>query len=261
LKSQSALRTSTVQNELSSLPGSSDQAQLIDPVDEVTDTLGGFCIADGGEIRYFGSRSNFNLIQTTIVSKKSSKDMQHEGYNAASSQLQPFEMSEDLQEHLLQLYWTWQNPWQYFVSPTLLTSSLLGKPMSLFGPFHSPLLLAAIYALASRYSDRPEIRTHPQDPNTAGEIFLAQARMMLQYESEAPTTRTVQAVLLLALIETARDKEALGFIYCGMATRMALNLGLHVDSSPCVSRGLLTAEEVEDRQVTWGGVYMLDKSV
>lgn len=187
--------------------------------------------------------------------------MQREGYNAASIQLQPFEISQDLHEHLLQLYWTWQNPWQYFISPTLLTSSLLGEPISLFGPFHSPLLLAAVYALASRYSDRPEIRTDPQDPNTAGETFLIQVRIMLQYESEAPTTRTVQAVLLLSLIETARDKEALGFTYCGMATRMALNLGLHIDSSPCVSKGLLTAEELEDRQVTWGGVYMLDKFV
>ncbi|EMD67042.1 hypothetical protein COCSADRAFT_33930 [Bipolaris sorokiniana ND90Pr] len=250
---------SAVQNEPSTSSERFPQAQLVDPVDEVTDTLGGFCVADGGEIRYFGSRSNFNLIQTTILSKKSSKDMQREGYNAASIQLQPFEISQDLHEHLLQLYWTWQNPWQYFISPTLLTSSLLGEPISLFGPFHSPLLLAAVYALASRYSDRPEIRTDPQDPNTAGETFLIQVRIMLQYESEAPTTRTVQAVLLLSLIETARDKEALGFTYCGMATRMALNLGLHIDSSPCVSKGLLTAEELEDRQVTWGGVYMLDK--
>jgi hypothetical protein len=200
-------------------------------------------------------------MQAAIVSKKSSKDMQHEGVNSVKNQLQPFEVSQDLHDHLLDLYWTWQNPWQYFVSPTLLTSSLLGEPTSPFGPFHSPLLLAAIYALASRYSDRPEVRTDPQDPNTAGDVFLAQVKMMLQYESEAPTTRTVQAVLLLSLIETARDKEALGFIYCGMATRMALNLGLHVDSSPCVPRGLLTTEEVQDREVSWWGVYMLDKSV
>lgn len=82
---------------------------------------------------------------------------------------------------------------------------------------------------------------------------------MLQYECEAPTTTTVQAVLLLSLCETARDKEALGFMYCGMATRMALNLGLHVDCSSCVSDGLLTDDEVKDRQITWWGVYMFEK--
>ena len=229
------------------------------PIDEVTDTLGKFCIADGGEVRYFGSRSNFNLLQTAIMSRKSSKEMQVEGYNAALAQFQPLDTTPDLHNHLLDLYWTWQNPWQYFVSPALLTSSLVAKPNSVFGPFHSPLLLAAIYALASRYSDRPEVRTDPQDSNTAGDAYLAQVKIMLQYESEAPTTRTVQAVLLLSLCETARDKEALGFIYCGMATRMALNLGLHVDSSTCISEGLLTADEVKDRQVTWWGVYMLDK--
>jgi hypothetical protein len=228
-------------------------------IDEVTDTLGKFRIADGGEVRFFGSRSNFNLLQTAIVSRKSSREMQIEGYNAALAQLQPFDMTPDLHNHLLDLFWTWQNHWQYFVSPTLLTASLSIEPTNVFGPFHTPLLLATIYALASRYSDRPEVRTNPQDPYTAGVAFLAQAKVMLQYESEAPTTRTVQAVLLLSLCETAQDREALGFIYCGMATRMALNLGLHVDSSSCISEGLLTVDEVKDRQVTWWGVYMLDK--
>jgi hypothetical protein len=185
--------------------------------------------------------------------------MQIEGYNAAQTHVQPFDLSPELCDHLLGLFWTWQNPWQYFVSPTLLLASIQTDPTSLYGTFHCPLLLATIYSLASRYSDRPEVRTDPLDPNTAGDTFLAQAKVMLQHESEAPTTRTVQAVLLLSLCEVARDNEALGFVYCGMATRMALNLGLHVDSSPCISEGLLTANEVQDRQITWWGVYMLDK--
>lgn len=111
---ESKLRSSIQQDEPSSSSGSSQRGSLVDPVGEVTDTLGKLCIADGGEIRFFGSRSNFNLMQAAIVSKKSSMDMQHEGFNALKSQLPPFEVPRDLYEHLLDLFWTWQNPWQYF---------------------------------------------------------------------------------------------------------------------------------------------------
>ncbi|KAK7215928.1 hypothetical protein V2G26_003931 [Clonostachys chloroleuca] len=229
------------------------------PLNEITDTLGKFQIADGGEVRFFGSRSNFNLLQTAMLSSRSSQEIQMEGFKAAVSRMEPLDLGSELQTHLLDLFWRWQNQWQYFVSRKLFTSSQASSGGADFGPFHSPLLLTAINALASRYSDRLEVRKDVGDPNTAGDHFVEQVKIMLQYECEAPTTRTVQAVLLLSLCETARDKEALGFMYCGMATRMALNLGLHVDCSKCVPAGLLTPEEVEDRRVTWWGIYMLDK--
>jgi hypothetical protein len=185
--------------------------------------------------------------------------MQQEGYDAVVAKMGLLVVSQDLHDHLLDLFWRWQNTWQYFVPRKLFIFSMEAAGGNPFGRFHSPLLLSAIYALASRYSDRPEVRTDPQDPDTAGDKFMERAKFMLPYESEAATTQTVQAVALLTICETAHDKETLAFITSGMATRMAMNLGLHMDCSVCVRDGSLTVDEAEDRAVTWWGVYLLDK--
>ncbi|KAF5638079.1 nitrogen assimilation transcription factor nirA [Fusarium sp. NRRL 52700] len=104
-----------------------------------------------------------------------------------------------------------------------------------------------------------ELRTDPDDANTAGEAFAAHAKTMLHYQCEAPTTSTVQATALLGLYWATTDNEGLGFMYIGMATRMAMNLGLHCDCSPYTSKGLVSDDDVEASNVTFSGVYVLDK--
>lgn len=115
------------------------------------------------------------------------------------------------------LFWRWPNPWQYLVPQHLFLQGVDAhdKP----GRFCALLLLFSVLALASRYSDRPEVRTDPNDPVTAGEPFATAAKVMLQCECEAPTTSTIQAAALLSLWETPRDKESIGRMFCGMATR------------------------------------------
>lgn len=227
-----------------------------EPVDDLVDTLGRFNIGDGGELRYFGSRSNFSLLRGRMAHETSNLNVRAQGYDAARTTVGIANISDELRTHLLDLFWRWQNTWQYLVPQQLFLKGLDDARPSCFC---SPLLLSAILALASRYSDRPEVRTTSYDPFTAGESFAAAAKVMLQYECEAPTTTTVQAAALLSLWETSRDKEALGWMYCGMATRMAFNLGLHLDCSRCVTSGLLTQEDAEARNVTWWGCYVLDK--
>ncbi|KAK6227377.1 hypothetical protein QIS74_00932 [Colletotrichum tabaci] len=202
-------------------------------IEEVTDILGRFAIGDGGELCYFGSRSNFNLLRSSTVRSMSNMDMQRRGYEAAAA--------------------------QYIVCEGPFLQDLGSHPDSPFGRFCSPALLYAILALASRYTDDIRVRTDPEDPRTAGDAFAAQARVMLLYECETPTPTTVQALALTCLREMALNKEALGWMYCGMCVRMAINLGMHLDCSPCVSEGTLSAEEAEVRNVTWWGCYVLDK--
>lgn len=92
-------------------------------------------------------------------------------------------------------------------------------------------------ALASRYSDRVDVRTIPDDPNTARLMFYTQAQTMLHCEHEAPTTSTIQATTPIALYMAATDKEPLGWFYSGMGSHMAFNLGLHSDCSEHVRQG------------------------
>lgn len=231
-------------------------------MDYLTDTLGSFNIGDGGNLGYFGSCSNFHLLRREMADHRpSSQELQLQAYqcHAAYEPTGLSIVSSELQAHLLDLFWTWQNSWQHIVARDPFLCDLAINPASPTGKFYSPSLLCAIYALASRYSDLAELRTNRSDQSTAGDAFASQAKRMLVHEWEAPNTATIQATALLSLREVAVDKEALGWNYCGVAVRMALSLGLHLDCSHCVEDGEMTAEEAEVRSVTWWGCYHLDK--
>lgn len=45
----------------------------------------------------------------------------------------------------------------------------------------------------------------------------------------------------------------------GMAVRLAVDLGLHLDPQPYVQMGLLDAEEAMVRKMVWGGVFIHDR--
>lgn len=227
-------------------------------VDDLADALGCFTLGDAGELRFFGASSNFSIIQNHSLRVASSVDARSRGVAAARAMPDFFEPSDELRDHLLELYWRWQNSWQYIVARESFVMDLYVHKS---GRFCTPLLLTAMLGFASRYSSRPELRTNPADANTAGETLVAQARTMLHHEYEAPTTSTVQAAGLLGLYWASLDREGLGFMYIGMASRMAMNLGLHSDCSAYISRGIISEEDVEARKIAFWGIYVLDKYV
>lgn len=227
-----------------------------DPVDELTNVLGTFTLGDAGELRFFGAASNFNLNPNYSFNDSSATGARLEGMKAASLLYDNLEVPHELRDHLLSLYWKWQNSWQYLVPMKPFLHDLhFGKT----GRFYTPLLLTAMLAHASRYSDRHETRTDLDDPNTAGGYFFIQAKTMLQCEHEAPTTSTIQATALMGLYAIATDKESLGWLYVGMASRMSFSLGLHLDCSEYVKRGIVSSEDADARSVTWWGIYVLDR--
>ncbi|RBR12475.1 uncharacterized protein FIESC28_08599 [Fusarium coffeatum] len=227
-----------------------------DDVDELANALGCFTLGDTGELRYFGESSNFSIMQNQAIKVPSSVQARMRGIEAARAMPGFFEPSDELRDHLLALYWKWQNCWQYIVPRELFVRDLYVDKAE---RYCTPLLLYTILAFASRYSTRPELRSDPNDANTAGEAFAAQARTILHHEYEAPTYTTVQAAGLLGLYWASIDNEGLGFIYIGMATRMAMNLGLHCDCSSYEANGFITKGDVEARNVTFWGIYVLDK--
>ncbi|KAL2205942.1 hypothetical protein CC79DRAFT_1357941 [Sarocladium strictum] len=228
------------------------------PMRDISDRLGDLNLGEDGQVHYFGSRSNFSLLKTgpTAGSVISARELERQAANTLDRLGLRVEVSEELRNHLLDLFWTWQNTWQYIVVKDQFMNDLCGK---MSGQNATPLLLSAVLALAARYSDRIELRTDPLDPNTAGDALAEQAKMILFYESQAPKVSTIQAAALLSLRETATNKEALGWTYIGMATRMAFNLGLHLDCSHWCETGIITKEAAELRGVVWWGCYVLDK--
>lgn len=225
-------------------------------VDDLTEALGCFTLGDTGELRFFGASSNFNIIQNPSLKVASSLEAQIRGIAAARQRSGYMEPSSELQNHLLGLFWRWQNSWQYIVCRESFVRDLYIEKT---GRYCTPLLLTAIMALSSRYSPRPELRTDAADANTAGAIFAQQAKTMLDCEYEAPTTSTVQATAILGLYWASIDNEGQGFMYIGMASRMAMNLGLHCDCSYYATKGLISQKDVEERSIAFWGIYVLDK--
>lgn len=216
---------------------------------------GRFHISKTGQLRFYYSRNHQLLSSDAGIS---TKEAQTRGYTVAQQLVGVAAVSDELQSHLLDLFWAWQNSWHYLVPEQAFLRDLHVEHS---GRSCSPLLLLAIFAVASRYSDRPEVRLDANDPDSAGELFATQAKVMLNYEFESPTTMTVQAAALLSVREMAMDLESSSWVYCGIATRMAFNLGLHLDCSSAVANGIISSDEAEVRSITWWGCYMLDQFV
>ena len=49
--------------------------------------------------------------------------------------------------------------------------------------------------------------------------------------------------------------------FAGMAMRLAFDLGLHVDMTPYVEKGIVTADECRMRRMIYWGVYLNEQSV
>ncbi|KAL1619447.1 hypothetical protein SLS54_006726 [Diplodia seriata] len=132
-----------------------------------------------GELRYFGPTSgrldfhpcghNGTDSSATHAPKSSPRD-------AKSSPLSPSAEDdtfppEDVKEELISLYFLYVQPWHQVVNESLFRESYRSS-----GRFSGPLLLNCILALGSRYTDRPELRSDPDDSNTAGAMFLEKAK-------------------------------------------------------------------------------------
>jgi len=89
------------------------------------------------------------------------------------------------------------------------------------------LLLLSMFSFASRYD--PNI-SYPSDPSTmwsAGDEYLESAKVLLNstYASSKPST--VQALLLMGYREGGIGDMSLAWTYIGMGIRMAQDLGMH----------------------------------
>ncbi|KAF5575469.1 major facilitator superfamily transporter [Fusarium pseudocircinatum] len=183
-----------------------------DLLQQITEKCGSLAIDDDGELRYFSSQVRLSQAVTLPL---------------------------ELQEHLLELYFCWQNQWVYIVDKSVFMRDWYSD-MSI--EYCTPLLLWAIYSVAARYSDRPCLRTDPDDPSTAGVQFAVHTKDLLRYECEITTIPAVQAAAPLSIQCMAENKEPAGWLFIGMATRMAFNLGLNIDCTDLVKSGVISKE-------------------
>ncbi|KAM0224373.1 hypothetical protein ACHAQD_001942 [Fusarium lateritium] len=163
--------------------------------------------------------------------------------------------SAELEENLIHLFFEWEQPWLQVIDETLFKDSLRSN-----GRYHSALLLDCMMALASRYSDRPDVRSDPRDSNTAGMTFMQSAEVRLQAELKWPTITTVQSLAIMAIFYVVRTRsDAAGWLHHGMAIRLVLDMGFNLDTTADVGLDRLTIAEVQLRRQIYWALYCTDK--
>ncbi|KAJ5371063.1 uncharacterized protein N7496_007155 [Penicillium cataractarum] len=159
----------------------------------------------------------------------------------------------DLALHLLNLHWSRQH------HTFLLTyRPAFMRELEHGGPYCSDLLLYAVFACASKFSERPDVRSIPADPGTTGQRFFTRCDELLMGEglllqSSIPT---VIALVMLGSTFIARGMTSKGWLYTGYAMRMVYDLGLHIDSQEAHRHN---AEDIEIRRRVFWGAFVCEK--
>ncbi|CAH0055633.1 unnamed protein product [Clonostachys solani] len=206
-----------------------------------------------GETRYFGSTSGRHDLCRQLELPLPLSPALPSGHSIQATQ-PGVQSEEDLESHLLELYFRWEQPWLQVVDETLFRWS-----RKTGGRYCSDLLLNSILANGSRFSDRVDIRTDIADSNSAGQAFKDKAELLLYDELRQPGITTLQALTVLGTVSIAMGQDATGWMYHGMANRLLYDLGLNIDPSALPNSLRLTAEEVELRRQIYWSLYCVDK--
>lgn len=159
----------------------------------------------------------------------------------------------DLAIHLLDLHWSRQHhTFLLTYRPTFMRELEHG------GPYCSDLLLYAVFACASKFSERPEVRSNPIDPETAGRRFFTRCHELLLVEGliTQSSIPTVIAMVMLGSTLIARGLTSKGWLYTGYAMRMVYDLGLHFDLQEVNKHNV---EEIEIRRRVFWGAFVCEK--
>ncbi|KAJ7897143.1 fungal-specific transcription factor domain-containing protein [Mycena olivaceomarginata] len=277
-------------NEMYTLEGSEQEETL---QKECIEGLGALSLDEHQEVRFHGRTSGLYLL-----ARSSRTDSRKEGgiWNLPMARVWP--PSKDLtelvneedmdielppvhvQEHLLQLYFTYIHP----VFPVLHKTCFLieyntrninspartpdsqgsgssTKPES--AQTFSPLLLLAMFALSARFSDEDTPLPPKGKMWEAGGKYFDRAKGILAKVLHRSRPSTCQTLLLLGYREFGIGSMEQGWIYIGMAIRMAVDLGLNCNLSDWKSRHndrtLFSPEETQTRRQIWWGCCLADR--
>ncbi|KUJ16215.1 uncharacterized protein LY89DRAFT_646684 [Mollisia scopiformis] len=219
---------------------------------------------ENGSVRFLGGTSNLIYLDPT------DEDEGFAGVELIQQQDEPLTswttVTSDTEVivHLINMYFTWHYPYFTTLSKSLFYRDfLLGKPHGTpkRTMYCSSLLVNAMLALGCHFTNSPKGCADPTDPTTKGDAFFAEAKRLIvdNDEYEKPRLATVQALCLMSVREAGCGREAKGWVYSGMAFRMAQDMGLNLDSSMTNNREALDEKEIDARRVTFWGCFLFDK--
>ncbi|GAA5868639.1 hypothetical protein JCM3774_003608 [Rhodotorula dairenensis] len=254
-----ATSKAAVKRSASAVPnpdGSESSSESHSPEDELAAAmLSELSVAASGQVEHFGATSF--LFRPAIGAQPTLPTVLGSPSSSHGGTLYTRDVPAEMRDHLLETFFAWQTVHCHVYRPALMRD-LDG------GPFCNDFLINAIYAHASRFSDRNTAGNSPASPaasqsQTPADFFLARAKDYLRAELDKPASiPTAQGLLILGGRECACGNHSLGFLYTSMALSMAIDLGVHVDGLKVHS---VDALELEVRKRLFWSCYVWDKSI
>lgn len=203
--------------------------------------------SDGhGKLSFYGETSNVPMIVKDVPKERRTVPSLSYDFLRVNSTIFTGTLEEKVLE-LLTLYFSWQHTYY-----NIFNKGLFLRDMQTNGPFFSEFLLHSILSHAVHFSDQYEEGNELNDP------FYKRAIAMLPDELENASITTIQGLLLLASKESGVGNISLGWIHSGIAFRIAIDLGLHLDGTKLKSDGTILEDEDNVRQDTFWGCYIFD---
>ncbi|KAJ6503261.1 fungal-specific transcription factor domain-containing protein [Mycena vitilis] len=259
---------------------------------EAVEGIGALSLDEHSEVRFHGQTSGLHLL-----ARSSRTDARKEGslWNLPMARVWPpikdqtrLIHEEDLdielppvhvQEHLLQLYFTYIHPVfpllhktrflteynnRHISSPVPSlehgnTSPIKPEPAQKF----SPLLLLSMFSISARFSDQDSPLPPKGKMWEAGGKYFELAKRILAKVLHRSRPSTCQALLLLGYREFGIGSMEQGWIYIGMAIRMAIDLGLNCNLTDWKSGSgqhrLFGPQETQTRRQIWWACLVADR--
>ncbi|CRG83993.1 Nitrogen assimilation transcription factor nit-4 [Talaromyces islandicus] len=245
--------TTFVDNEPPLVDDSSDTEGIEDLIDQLSDRVGTLRIGPRGETQFYGPTSTFNLVDMPVSEHSITQNVLLNNNDDSLDRLGiNQEIPIDLEEHLVNLYFSWHNPACRIVDRKRYEAAKeVSHSETDPSPFYSESLRNAICAIGASF----ETRYHPTFvtfPRSLMDFFGDRAKALLEIELDHPSLATVQTLVILSSHEIGRKRDARGWLYSGMAIRLAFDLALHIDMSAHISKGIISAADASlRRQVFW----------
>ncbi|KAH6976603.1 fungal-specific transcription factor domain-containing protein [Ilyonectria destructans] len=221
--------------------------------------LGSLLTNEHGERHFYGATSILNLARDNAVSSPYTRidpDENHKRTTRLESAGLNQHIGNDLVDHLLGLFFTYHNPNLFTVDRSIFNKARdehYGRNNST--SFFSLFLQDAMCAVGALF----ETRKHPALPYPLTEFFAARAISSLDLELGRPRVATVQALAILSSHEASCTHDSQGWLFSGMAVRIAIDLGLHVSTGSYVDAGSMSVEEARGRSVAFWGSFAIDR--
>lgn len=135
--------------DLDSDSGEEDEAEN-DVIEQLSHRIGTLKIAGDGHLRFYGATSNLNLVDVSATQQRQRPDartVRHDGQDILNHLRVGQPVDQALEDHLVELYFTWQNPSIYVVDKEMfMTARSKWRNENDDTPFYSEVLTNAMYA-------------------------------------------------------------------------------------------------------------------